>query len=269
MSQHVKDFYDKNAEVEWKRLDLPLCKIELASTLHLIEKYFPEAGRVCDIGGGPGRYTIELIRRGYRVSLLDISEQEIALARTELEKAGLSAEQLIVGDALDLSQLDSESFDAALLLGPLYHIVDSERRLAILKELRRILRPGGTAIIAYLNCWGLVKTGIVDFPSQFRDITTLRTMLAERSFSGQSLKNFPECYWSNPKIALSEIKKGGLRVISYAGAESFANGMGLHIQQLAETDPQAYDNIVKFAAETCELEQYRDSTDHLHIVAVK
>jgi SAM-dependent methyltransferase len=269
MSQHVKDFYDSNAEVEWKRLDLPLCKIELASTLRLIEKYFPEEGCVCDIGGGPGRYTIELIRRGYRVTLLDISEQEIALARNELDKAGLKAERLIVGNALDLSQLDSDSFDAVLLLGPLYHIVDSDRRICALKEITRILRPRGTAIIAYLNCWGLVKTGIADFPSQFRDITTLRTMLEERSFSGQSLKNFPECYWSNPDIALSEVKEGGLTVISYAGAESFANGMGSQLQQLAESDTRAYENVVKFAAETCELERYRDSTDHLHIVAVK
>jgi S-adenosylmethionine-dependent methyltransferase len=269
MSQFVKDFYNSHAEVEWMRLDLPLCKIELASTLRLIEKYFPKDGHVCDIGGGPGRYTIELIRRGYSVTLLDISEREITLARAELDKAGLKAEQLMVGDARDLSDLANDSFDAALLLGPLYHIIDRELRVSVLREMARVLKPRGAAIIAYLNCWGLLRTGIVDFPTQYRDIATLRTMLEERSFSGQSLKNFPECHWSNPERALSEVKQAGLKVISYAGAESFANGMGAQLQQLAETDSQAYANVVSFAAETCELEQYRNSTDHLHIVAVK
>ena len=77
MSEVVKNFYNSNAKLEWERLDLPLCRIEFVSTLGLIDKYFPKRGRVCDIGGGPGRYAIELIRRGYAVTLLDISDDEI------------------------------------------------------------------------------------------------------------------------------------------------------------------------------------------------
>jgi S-adenosylmethionine-dependent methyltransferase len=38
------------------------------------------------------------------------------------------------------------------------------------------------------------------------------------------------------------------------------------LEKLALDNPAAYENIVKVAAETCELAQYRDSTDHLHIV---
>jgi S-adenosylmethionine-dependent methyltransferase len=57
-----------------------------------------------------------------------------------------------------------------------------------------------------------------------------------------------------------------LDIVSYAGAESFANGMGLLLEQLAVENPEAYANVVTVAAETCELAQYRDSTDHLHIV---
>ena len=73
MSQSVKDYYNKNAKMESERLDGGLCKIEFASTLGLIDRYFPKQGRVCDIGGGPGRYSIELLRRGYQVTLFDIS----------------------------------------------------------------------------------------------------------------------------------------------------------------------------------------------------
>ena len=58
-------------------------------------------------------------------------------------------------------------------------------------------------------------------------------------------------------------------VISYAGAESFANGMGSLLARLAAENPEAYANVVEVAAETSEMEQYRDSTDHLHIVVKK
>ena len=266
MSRILKEFYNSNATLEWERLDLPLCRVEFFSTLRLVDKYFPKNGRVCDIGSGPGRYAIELIKRGLEVTLFDLSDEEIQLARTRLDHLGLSAEKFIVGDAQDMSDLPSESFDAALLLGPMYHIVDPDRRQDVLRELARILKPKGTAIIAYLNSWGLIKTGIVDFPNQYGDISTLRSMLGERTFTGQTLKNFPECYWSTPVVALGEVKKAGFDVVSYAGAESFANGMGSLLEQFLSNNPEAYANVVEVAAETCEMEQYRDSTDHLHIV---
>jgi ubiquinone/menaquinone biosynthesis C-methylase UbiE len=269
MSQFVRDYYNAHAENEQNRLDLPLSRIEYRSTLRLIDKYFPKQGRVCDIGGGPGRYTMELLRKGYLVTLLDLSEQEIRLAGVQLMKNGLSAEQLITGDARDMSMLASETFDAALVLGPMYHIVDPTERGKVLQELKRILAPQGVAIIAYLNSWGLIKTGIVDFPQWFNDATYLGSMMEEHTFKGQSLSGFTESYWSTPEAALREIKQSGLEIVNYAGAESFANGMSVSLERLAADKPEAYENIVRAAAETSELEQYRDSTDHLHIVVRK
>ncbi len=269
VSQFVKNYYNANAEREHERLDMPLCRIEFASTLQLIEKYFPPQGHVCDIGGATGRYTIELLRKGYGVTLFDISDQEIQLARIQLNQHGLSADQLIVGDARDMSRLSSEAFEAALVLGPMYHIVGPNERAKVLQELKRILRPNGIAIIAYLNSWGLLKTGLTDFPHWYKDISVLRSMLSEHTFTGQALAGFTECYWSTPEIALHEVKEAGLEIINYAGAESFAAGMGPFLERLAGDNPETYANIVKMAAETCELQQYRDSTDHLHIVARK
>ena len=74
MSRVVREFYDSDVQREWRRLAEPLCQIEFASTLRLVEKYFPPTGRVCDIGGGPGRYTVALARRGYRVTLVELSD---------------------------------------------------------------------------------------------------------------------------------------------------------------------------------------------------
>jgi 2-polyprenyl-3-methyl-5-hydroxy-6-metoxy-1,4-benzoquinol methylase len=266
MSQLVKKYYDKHATQEWERLDDAQCKIEFASTLHLIEKYFPKQGRVCDIGGGPGRYTIELAKRGYRVTLFDISEEEIKLARTHLKQSGLEAEQLVIGDALYLNQYDLGLFDAALLMGPMYHVIDASERQDILRQLKDMLKPKGVAIVAYLNSWGLIRTGIVDFPHWYKDISKPRSMLHESIFEGQALSNFTECYWSTPEAALREVREAGFEVISYAGAEGFASGMKPLLEKLRAEIPEAYANVVQFSAETCELSQYRDSTDHLHFV---
>ncbi len=263
----VRDFYNDHAENEQQRLDLPLCRVEFLSTLRLIDNYFPKTGRVCDIGGATGRYTIELLRRGYCVTLLDLSAEEVKLAALELERCGLSAERFIVGDARDMSMLPPCSFDAALMLGPLYHILGPVGRAQALSELHRVLKTGGIAIIAYLNAWGVLKTGLTDFSDSYQDMGRARALLSEQTFHPQSPEDFTECYLSTPPVALGEVRAAGFDVVSYAGAESFVGGMGPMLKQLKDEKPDAYDNIVEFAAETCELPQYRDATDHLHIVA--
>ena len=75
MSKFVRTHYDSAPVSEWKRLEVGLSRIEFASTLRLIEKYFPATGAICDIGSGPGRYAIELSKRGYQVTLFDLSEK--------------------------------------------------------------------------------------------------------------------------------------------------------------------------------------------------
>ena len=266
MSDVVRDYYNANAEQEQKRLDLPLCKVEFASALHLIEKYFPKAGHVCDIGGATGRYAIELLQRGYSVTLFDLSEAELRLADVQLQKSSLSADQLIVGDARNMGMLSTGTFDAALLMGPMYHVIDPKERAQVLRELQRVMKPGAVAIIAYLNSWGIIKSGITDFPNWYEDVGLVRSMLSERTFAGPQLSRFTECHWSNPPTAIQEIEASGLQVVSYAGAESFVGGMHALLERLVAEMPQAYNNIVQVASEMCELEQYRDSTDHLHVV---
>jgi S-adenosylmethionine-dependent methyltransferase len=265
MSQSVREYYDANVDLEASRLDLPLCRIEFRSTLRLIGRYFPRSGRVCDIGSGPGRYSIELARRGYRVTLYDLSEGLLSRARSVFAEHQLHAERFICADAADLHELESGGYDAALLLGPMYHVIDSIQRAQTLRGLTRVLRPGGIAIVAYLNSWGILRTGVADFPARYRDAQFMRSMLGELTFE-RELAGFTESFWATPELALAELRRAGFCVLTYAGAEGFVGGMRPLVERLASEDPDAYQNLVEVAVETSELPQYRDACDHLHFV---
>ncbi|TAK65295.1 MAG: methyltransferase domain-containing protein [Dehalococcoidia bacterium] len=74
---NVERYYDGAAHNEWIRPDRD--RVEFAVTLRAFDEYLPPApARVLDIGGGPGRYAIELTQRGYEVALADISEAALA-----------------------------------------------------------------------------------------------------------------------------------------------------------------------------------------------
>ena len=138
-SSHVLNASEK----EWERLTLPLGAIEFTSTLRLIEKYFPPIGHVADIGSGPGRYSLELCKLGYAVTLVDPTEKELTFAKEQFEQTKSQAQDFIIADARDLSELASQTFDAALFLSPLIHIIEAPERAEALAELVRVLKPGG------------------------------------------------------------------------------------------------------------------------------
>ncbi len=87
----VKQYYTTQVRKEWRRLVKdPYHRLELDTTLHFLDKYLPERGLVLDAGGGPGRYTHELARRGHDVILLDLTPANLAFARRQIKKANIS-----------------------------------------------------------------------------------------------------------------------------------------------------------------------------------
>ncbi len=265
MSEIVKRYYDEQVETEWERLATPYRRFELVSTLRLVDEHFPSAGFVADIGGGPGRYTIELLRLGYRVTLVDLSESAITFARTRLEEEKLHAEAVRCADARELPELETSSFDAALLLGPMYHIVSEEDRRAALRELHRVLKPGAPAIVGFINPWGVLRAGLAEFPSFYTDYADASSLLTTYHKVGEQAA-FTESVFLPPPEALAELKRAGFAVEARAGAEGFASGMQREVEEIAATAPKTYATIARLVAETCDHPAFRDCTEHLHVV---
>jgi 2-polyprenyl-3-methyl-5-hydroxy-6-metoxy-1,4-benzoquinol methylase len=268
MESEVKQYYDQNAKVEWERLNNPYSNIEYQTTLHLIKRYFPKTGRILDIGSGPGRYSLALLKEGYQVSLLDLSSKELEIAKEKIEEANLQAENYYCMSALELAQLPSESYDGILLMGPLYHLHQEEERQKVLKETKRLLKPNGVALISYINTWGVLKASVTEFPESFEDITHFdRYLNGNLVFTPEF--SFTATFFTTPPLALEEISKSGFQVLSYAGAESFLSGMYLPLKDVYQTMPEVYEHYILKAKEYCELPQYRDATEHLHVIVRK
>jgi len=265
MSEVVRKYYDEQVDDEWERLARPYRRLELGSTLRLIEEYFPESCHVADIGGGPGRYTIELLRLGHRVTLVDLSKKAISFARERLDELGLRAEAIHCADARSLPDLLTSGFDAALHLGPMYHIVSADDRKRALSELHRILRPGAPAIVGFINPWGVLRSGLTEFPSFYSDYQSASTLLETYHKQGEQAA-FTESVFLTPPKALRELRDAGFAVVARAGVEGFASGALGPVTEMAEHDPSGYETVLRLVGETCEHPAFRDCTEHLHVV---
>ena len=86
----VKEFYTAQVRAEWHRLvKNAYHRLELDTTLHFLDKYLPPGGLLLDAGGGPGRYTLELAKRGYDVVLLDATQANLDFAKRQVKRRGL------------------------------------------------------------------------------------------------------------------------------------------------------------------------------------
>jgi ubiquinone/menaquinone biosynthesis C-methylase UbiE len=101
---------------------------------------------VLDVGCGQGIDLVEYLRAGARATGIDLTPRHVELARQHVEALDLTA-TVVHGDAEHLPFQDA-SFDFVASNGVLHHTPDMP---AALREIRRVLRPGGEVRIAVYN----------------------------------------------------------------------------------------------------------------------
>jgi D-alanine-D-alanine ligase len=103
--------------------------------------------RVLDLCCGQGRHSVELARRGLRdVVGVDQSAYLISVAAARASTGGHTV-AFHQADARDLPSGDA-AFDAVLLLGNSFgYFHDAGDDEQLLREIRRVLRPGGTLVM--------------------------------------------------------------------------------------------------------------------------
>jgi SAM-dependent methyltransferase len=105
----------------------------------------PARARILDAGCGSGRNMVELARHG-TVTGIELSETSVSLAR----ERGMG--EVIAGSVLEMP-FEADSFDLAASLDVIEHLEDD---LAALRELRRVVAPGGSLLVtvpAYQWLW--------------------------------------------------------------------------------------------------------------------
>jgi ubiquinone/menaquinone biosynthesis C-methylase UbiE len=156
--------------------DLLQGRDEYARWLHESLGYQETGGLdVLDVGNGQGIDLYRYAAAGARATGIDLTPRHCELARAHVAAMGLEAD-VVEGDAENLPFADA-SFDRVSSNGVLHHTPDMP---AALREVRRVLRPGGEArIIVYnrssLHYWinQVLLQGIIR-----------RQLLQERSMAG-------------------------------------------------------------------------------------
>jgi S-adenosylmethionine-dependent methyltransferase len=173
----IVEYYNKDPQKEHQRLEEHQLEYDL--TWRFLDEHLPPHGKILEVGAATGRYTLGLAQRGFSVTAVDLSPACLKECKTNLTKAGFSGKvQYIVSDARTLAEITDRDFDAVLLMGPLYHLVEENDRLIALKEAFTRLRLGGVIFSAFISrygIWGDLLKNIpewIDFQEEVRSVLT-------------------------------------------------------------------------------------------------
>lgn len=170
------------------------------------------------MGGATGIHSRWLAEAGYKVTLIDLSPRHVDIPRSSLGPLGVEVEQ---GDARSL-HAESASFDAVLLMGPLYHLQDPSDRLKVWQEARRVVRPGGIVVGAAISRFASLFDGISKgylFDPEFRDVVYRDLATGRHDNPDRQPGWFTTAYFHHPSELRVEADGAGLTVHELVGLE--------------------------------------------------
>ena len=161
----IEEYYNKFNEE--KRLNSRHGQIEYRITMKYIHDYLDvrmqelkaanrEDIKILDIGAGTGRYSVSLCEEGYDVTAVELVKHNLGILKQK--NSNVHAMQ---GNALHLKKLEDNTYDLTLLFGPMYHLMTKEEKIQALSEAKRVTKPGGIILVAYvMNEYAVVVYGI-------------------------------------------------------------------------------------------------------------
>lgn len=130
----LNHFFSFGIDILWRK-----------KAIRILKKENPKY--VMDVATGTGDFALEALRMGLEVEKIvgvDISDGMLEIGRQKIEKKGLSDKiEMKLGDSEDLP-FEDDSFDAYTVAFGVRNFENLEKGLA---EMRRVLKPGGLAII--------------------------------------------------------------------------------------------------------------------------
>jgi ubiquinone/menaquinone biosynthesis C-methylase UbiE len=218
LDDEILGYYERAEEVS--RLRAGLGRLEFLRTQEILRRVLPPPpARIADVGGGAGVHASWLAEDGYSVMLIDPVPLHVEQARAAAIEQPRAPFAVVAGNARSLP-LEDGSQDAALLLGPLYHLTERTNRVAALIEARRVVRAGGLVAVAAISRVAGVLDGVA------RDLLgdpDFRAMTIRDMHDGQhrSVEGrwFTTAYFHRPDELRTELFDAGLEVVELVAVE--------------------------------------------------
>ena len=270
VTRSVKKYYTGYVKNEWARLQAdPYHRLEFDTTFVFLQKYLPKSGLILDAGGGPGRYTIELARRGYDVVLLDYTPANLKFAKKQIEneEVGGRVRGIVEGSIVDLSRFPNDTFDAVICLGgPLSHVIGEGNRSRAISELIRVAKNRSPILISVMGRFGVLAIELIEYQNEIQS-QLFRRLRDEGDYLGE--RAFTKCHFFLPEELKDSVERANdVEILEMAGLEGIGSCHAAEVNRLAK-NPRRWKVWLETHYKTCTHPSAVGTSEHMLIVCRK
>jgi ubiquinone/menaquinone biosynthesis C-methylase UbiE len=156
----------------------------------VLDLKLPEDACILDVGCGPGEMVVDLMRHRWRIWGIDIAEKMVQIAREKVARVRNPNEvHLSTGD-IERLDLPDRFFDVIICSGVVEYLNDDEKWM---REVNRVLKPGGVLIINVTNKWALRKwtAPLIEPLKRSKALARAMNFVKERILKRGRLHHFP------------------------------------------------------------------------------
>ena len=256
----LEQYYSQYNEDE--RLESKHGKVEFITTMKYIHDFVKPGAKILEAGAGTGRYSIALSREGYQVEALELIAHNIDVFKSKLNAGdNINIRQ---GNALDLSDYENDSFDAVLILGPMYHLYKEEEKITVLNEAKRVVKEKGFIFVAYcMNEPTIIQWAFDDDGNNMLDCLEKNMLTKEFACISEPVDLF-ELVRTEDIERLNA--KCGLKRVKLIGTDMFSDYIGERIDRWSD---EVYEVYLKYHLSICERSDLMGLSNHTLDIVVK
>lgn len=264
MQEEYLDYY-ANFDEDNRLTSQNITRLEFDTTLSQLGQYIENGKFLTELGAATGRYSLHFAQQGLNVTAVELVPELVAQLK-ENSKARKLDVHIYEGNATQLDFLADGSQDIVLALGPLYHLQSIEERHAVVKEAKRVLKPGGIFAVAYISRFfvaGLLakmSPALVspDVLSELHETGLVTTFNVDAFFRTG--------YFATPTEMESLLNQHGFELEKHIATDGFSRYIGQEVNDLTEEQYQAWLN---YHLSVCDEPSLLGSSNHGLVVVRK
>lgn len=230
-------------------------RVEFLTTVKYIEQYLAPSSSILDIGAGAGEYSLYFAQKGYRVSALELADNNIKAFQEKITPD--CPVDLAQGNAMDLSNYGDKSFDVVLLFGPLYHLHNEKDRQKCISEAKRVCKDNGTIFFAFISHDMVIATELGYNSNFFHN--------GEYNHETLRLEDFPFVFFTVDECR-KMLHTGGISIIKEIASDGLSELLADKIDGL---DEYSYNQYLKYHFYCCEKPELLGHSNHLLFIGTK
>lgn len=249
--KNLIDYYNKFNED--KRLTHRHGIVEYTTAMKYIHEILKgiNSPKIIDIGAGTGKYAVSLSNEGYDVTAVELVKHNLMTLKAKESKV-----KAYLGNATNLKKFKDNSFDVALLFGPMYHLIGNEDKIKALRETKRIVKDGGYILVSYyMNEYAIITHGfknnnIVDAIKNNEVDENFHITPSDTDL--YSMVRLEDINYFNEKASLTRVN-----IVSQDGPSDYLR------QTINKMDDETFDIYIRYHLSTCERKELLGASSHV------